>query len=220
MFRDDFISRQITILVQVLARMLKLTKGREFIDALALLEMSFREHLGTDLHTLTTVPDDRVMDFLTFGQMENQRLMRCGIAVALLQATGTLFREQGKNEQGMAYVQKGLNLLLEVELAGEEPPDLPEFVPTVDEMLEGLDVQQLTMESRGTLVFYFEQEGDYATAERVLNTMVADAPDDPETHALALSFYEYLLDETDETLAEGGLSRDHITATLAGLQTH
>ena len=152
MFRDDFISRQITILVQVLARMLKLTKGREFIDALALLEMSFREHLGTDLHTLTTVPDDRVMDFLTFGQMENQRLMRCGIAVALLQATGTLFREQGKNEQGMAYVQKGLNLLLEVELAGEEPPDLPEFVPTVDEMLEGLDVQQLTMESRGTLV--------------------------------------------------------------------
>lgn len=219
MFRDDFISRQIQIFVQILARILKLTKGREFLDALALLEITFRDQLGIDLHAFLTVPEERMVDFLTFGQVENVALTRCGFAVALLQAAANLYREEGRVEQGVPYLQKALNLLLEVELAGEEPPDLPEFVPTVDELLEDADLHQLTIDSRGTLVFYFEREREYAAAEKVLHTMLADRPEDQEIHDLAVSFYEYLLAETDEELVEGDLPREHILATLATLRT-
>jgi hypothetical protein len=207
MFRDDFISRQIQMIVQILARLLGLSKGREFMDAMALLQMTFKDQLGTDLDTFLTVPDDRMVDFLTFGQVEGVALMHSSIAVALLKATADLYAAQDRKDLGLPYFQKALNLLLEVELGGEEPPMLPEFVPTVEEMIEEVDLHTLTLDSRGTLVFYFEREGRYATAERVLNTMVADQPDDPEIRQLAVSFYEYLLEETDEHLAEGGLPR-------------
>lgn len=219
MFRDDYISRQIQIFVQILARILGLTKGREFMDALALLQITFREQLGTDLNTLLTVPDDRMVDFLTFGQTEAVALTRSGLAVALLQATAHLFREQEKEEKSTPYLQKALNLLLEIELAGEEPPELPGFVPTVDELIEDVDLHRLALDSRGTLVFYFEREGEYATAERVLNTMLTDCPDDQEIHDLAVSFYEYLLDESDEQLAEGGLPRAQVITALEQLRT-
>ena len=219
MFRDDYISRQIQILVQILARLLGLTKGREFMDAFSLLQMTFREHLGTDLETLLTVPDDRLVDFLTFGQTEVVALTRSSIAIALLQATAHLHREQGNEEQGLPYLQKGLNLLLEIELAGEGPSELPEFVPTVDELIENVDLRRLTLDSRGTLVFYFEREGAYATAEKVLNTMLADRPEDQEIHDLGVSFYEYLLDESDEKLAEGGLPRGQVITALEQLRT-
>jgi hypothetical protein len=218
MFRDDFISRQIQIFVQILARIFKLTKGREFLDALALLDMTFRDQLGADLHTFLTVPEDRMVDFLIFGQVEAQGLTRCGFAVALLQSAANLYKEEGRVKQSVLYLQKALNLLLEVELSGEEPPELPAFVPTVDELLDDADLHQLSPDSRGTLVFYFEREGDYATAEKVLNTMLADQPNDQETHALAVSFYAYLLDEIDDQLTQGGLSREHVTVTLAKLR--
>ncbi|NUM47000.1 MAG: hypothetical protein HUU38_20060 [Anaerolineales bacterium] len=214
MFRDDYISRQIQIIVLILARILGLSKGREFIDALSLLRMTFRDQLGTDLDAFLTVPDDRMLDYLTFGSTEAVALMHSSMAIALLNATATVYEDWDKAEQGRLYFQKAVNLLLEVELSGEEPPVLPEFVPTVDEMLEGKDLHQLSLESRGTLVFYFEREGEYAAAERVLNTMLADRPDDTEIHQLAVSFYEYLLDEHDEKLAEGGLPREEILEKL------
>ena len=198
MFRDDFISRQIQIFVQILARILGLSKSREFLDARALLEITFREQLGTDIHTFLTTPDDQMVDFLTLGQRTTTALTRCGFAVALLQSAANLYREADKVEQSKPYFQKALSLLLEVELSVEEAPELPEFVPTVEELLEDADLNQLTMDSRGALVFYFEQVNDYAAADNVLNTMLADQPDDPETLALAVSFYEYLLDESDE----------------------
>jgi hypothetical protein len=219
MFRDDYISRQIQIFVQILARILGLTKGREFMDALALLQMTFREQLGTDLNTFLTVPDDRMVDFLTFGQTEVVALTRSGLAVALLQAAAHLYQAQSKEDQGLPYLQKALNLLLEIELAGEEPLELPEFVPTVDDLIEDVDLHRLTLDSRGTLVFYFEREGEYATAEKVLNMMLADRPDDQEIHDLAVSFYEYLLDESDEQLAEGGLPREQVITALEQLRT-
>lgn len=214
MFRDDYISRQIQIIVQILARLLGLSKGREFVDAMALLQMTFKDQLGTDLDTFITVPDDRMVDFLTFGQTEAVALMHSSIAIALLKATSDLYETQSRVDLGQPYFQKALNLLLEVELGGEEPPVLPEFVPTVDEMLEGCDLHALTLESRGTLVYYFEREGLYTMAEQVLNTMLADRPDDPEIRQLASSFYEYLLEESDEKLAEGGLPREDVLQKL------
>jgi len=215
MFRDDFISRQIQIFVQILARILGLSKGREFLDAQALLEITFREQLGTDIYTFLTTPDEHMVDFLTLGQRDTTALTRCGFAVALLQTAATLYREAGKVDQGMAYLQKALNLLLEMELTVEEAPELPEFVPTVEELIEGADLHQLTTDSRGALVFYFERVGTYTSAEKVLNSMLTDQPHDEETRALAISFYEYLLDESDEQLEKGGLPREQIQKALA-----
>lgn len=218
MFRDDFISRQIQILVQILARILGLAKGREFLDAQALLEITFREQLGTDIHTFLTTPDEHVVDFLTLGQRDATALTRCGFAVVMLQTAAILYREAGKVAQSRPYLQKALNLLLEVELSVEEAPELPEFVPTVEELIEGADLHQLTMDSRGSLVFYYERVEDYTAAENVLHTMLADQPDNEETHALAVSFYEYLLDESDEQLEKGGLPRAQVMNALKRLR--
>ncbi|GAB4581855.1 MAG: hypothetical protein Fur0022_46070 [Anaerolineales bacterium] len=219
MFREDYISRQIQLIVQILARILGLSKGREFIDARALLEMTFKEQLGTDLETFLTVPDDRVLDYLSFGKTETVAMMHNSMAVALLNAMATLYHEWGKEAQSLPYFQKAVNVLLEVELSGDEPPVLPEFVPTVDEMLEGKDWRQLSLESRGTLVFYFEREGEYVMAEKVLNSMLADRPDDMEVRQLAVSFYEYLMEESDEKLAEGGLPREEVQRKLEKFQS-
>ena len=218
MFRDDFISRQIQIFVQILARILGLSKGREFLDAQALLEITFREQLGTDIHTFLTTPNEQMVDFLTLGQRDTPALTRCGFAIVLLQTAATVYREAGKVEQSQPYLQKALNLLLEVELTVEEAPELPEFVPTVEELIEGADLHQLTMDSRGALVFYYERVEDYTAAENVLHTMLADQPNDQETHALAVSFYEYLLDESDEQLEKGGLPKAQVVNALARLR--
>ncbi|MCB9136073.1 MAG: tetratricopeptide repeat protein [Anaerolineales bacterium] len=218
MFRDDYISRQIQIIVQVLARILGLSKGREFIDALNLLGMTFREQLGTDLDTFLTVPDDRMVDFLTMGQTEIVATMHSSMAIALLYTNFKIYQDNGRTEQGLPYLQKALSLLLEVELAGDNPPELPDFVPMVEDLVGEVDLHQLSTDSRGTLAFYLEREGDFAEAEKVLRSMLDDRPHDPDVHELVTSFYTYLLDEDDDDLVKGGLPRGEILQRLDELK--
>jgi hypothetical protein len=203
----------------MLARILRLTKGREYLDALAAIEIAFRDQLGTDIDTILTVPNERLLDFMTFGVQSEQALVKTGFAVALLQAAGRVNVEFGKKEQSVPYFEKALGLLLEIELSEEEPPELPEFVTMAEEIIADVALNALSMDTRGALVFYFEREGEFATAEKVLKTMLVDRPDDAEIHELAVSFYEYLLDEDDEQLTEGGLPREQATTALEALKS-
>ena len=214
MFRDDYVLRHIRLFVQFLARIFGLIESDDLDLALELLRQAFRDYLGVDMESLLTIPEERLLDFLTFGERGGLGLSKCSFAITLLKQTGEVLRAKGRPDQAQTYLEKSLSLLLETRLAAEEDLDFPDFTPTVDDLLARAGERKLSIDTRATLVFYLEREGQYARAAEILEGMRADQPDNQDVLDLGASFFEYLLDESDAALEKGGLTRAELRGKL------
>ena len=220
MFREDYIIRHIALFGKVLTRILGLSEGRQYTVALNALQLAFRDFLGVDMDHFITFPEDRLIDFLTFGEFGSARMDKCGFAISLLRETGRLYAAQDHSEKSQVYFRKALNLLLEVILSQEETPELPDFTPTVDELVIELDMLSLSTDTKANLMFYYSRVGSYDKAENTLNGILEVDREDMEIVEFGISFYEYLQDEGDETLMAGNLPREKLEASLANLRVH
>ncbi|HUF38617.1 MAG TPA: hypothetical protein VMN57_08845, partial [Anaerolineales bacterium] len=143
MFRDDFILRHIRLFVQAIAKALGLIKEGDLGFALETVRVSFSDLLGMSLDDFLAYPDDRVKDFLYFGELGPMGLNRTAFAAGMLAIAGRIHAAQDRPELSHACFEKALRVLLETVLGDEEEIELPEFAPPIDEILEAVPVQSL-----------------------------------------------------------------------------
>ncbi len=211
--------RHIRLFVQAIAKVVGLIKAGDPDFALETIRTTFHDLLGTSLDDFLAFPDDRILDFLTFGEVGQLGMSKAGLAANLLMQAGAAWRLKDQPQEAAACFDKSIRLLLEVHLAeGEgQPPLLPEFAPPLEDILAEVAPAGLSADTLGALVFYFEKQAAYGRADGFLHAMLAKAPTDADTLAFGRSFYEYLLEESDENLETGGLPRPQILAALARL---
>lgn len=197
MFKDDYVLRHIRLFVQTIARILGLIKDGDLNLAQETIELAFADSLGLSLNDFLSYPDERVREFLYFGENEVMGLNRTALASALLLQAGRIFAVQGRREKALACFEKSIRLLLETHLADETDPDMPEFAATIEELLGELALEDLHDETLAPLSFYFDRFGEPWRAHACLQILLARRPADPDLRDMATSFYEYLLD--DET---------------------
>jgi hypothetical protein len=217
MYQEDYILRHIRLFVQMIARIFGLIKDGDISFALEVVEGAFRDYLGLSMDDFLAYPQDRLLDFLVFGELGTLGVNKAGFAANLLLQAGIAHRMQNHMERSAPCLEKGLGLVLELELSKQGPFEMPEFAPTVEDFLKESSLASFSPDVLGALAFYFEKSGEYARAESVVRVMLEMDPADPEMRAFARSFYEYLLAETDDTLAKGGARRQQLEAALKGL---
>ncbi len=217
MYQQDYILRHIRLFVQMIARVLGLIKDGDPQFALEVIEGAFRDSLGLSLDDFLAYPQDRLLDFLVFGEMDTLGISKAGYASNLLLQAGIAHRMQNRTDRSNACFEKGLGLILELELSEQGPFELPDFAPGVHDFLKESALKDYSSDVQGALAFYFEKTTEYAQAERVVQAMLEAHPTDPEILDFVRSFYEYLLDETDESLLKGGVRRENLVKILKTL---
>jgi hypothetical protein len=205
MFREDFILRHIRLFVQLLAQLLGLIEAGDLTTSRELIQTAFRDYLGIDMEALFTVPEDKMIDYLTFGEQGENALDRCLFAVTLLFHLGEIEEGSGQPESAARNRNMAVSLMLETLLTLQSGYALPSFSPQLGEVLSRVTFAELSMNAQVALVVYYEQEGRLNDAAERLKELESLHPADDDIAALAASFHAMVADMTTAEKSAAGL---------------
>ncbi len=214
MYRDDFILRHIRLFVLAIAKALKLIEDGDSGFALETVRVSFTDLLGMSMDDFLAYPDDRVKEFLYFGELGPMGLNRTAFAASMLVIAGRIHAGMEQKEHSRAHFEKALRVLLETVLSEEDAVEFPDFTPSIEEILAEVQAADLNDDLLSMLAFYFDRIGELDRAHSSIQTLLTRHPNDPDTKEMARSFYEYLLEEDGKRLREHELTLDEIRRAL------
>ena len=207
--------RHIRLFVQAIAKALGLIKEGDLGLALETIRVTFMDYLGMSLDDFLAYPDDRMRDFLYFGELTVMGLNKAALAGNMLMNAGIIYRARGDEAKAVACFEKAVRLLLDLTLSEEEDPEMPDFAPTIDEIMKEISLDNLSTDTLMPLSFYYDRKQAFGEAHKVIQALLAHDAGNPDVRDLAESFYVYLSEESAELIVAGGLDRDTIIKSLA-----
>ena len=210
MYQDDYVLRHIRIFVKMIARVLGLIEEGDTGLALEMIDTAWHDYLGMSVNDFLGFPPDKLRDFLTLGEQGIVADHKLAFAASLLLHGGLALKKVGQLEPARVRFARGLDLLLALELDEDRKEALPEPSPSIDEFLEAAAGLDIGSEVLSQLVLYFEKNGRYAIATRILQQLIDADHGDPDTVDFARSFYDFVLDESDQKLHDGGVTRGRL----------
>jgi hypothetical protein len=218
MIRQDYLLRMIEQFARMVARILGLSKVGQQQEARPAPARAFRELLGLDCESAVGIPASRLVLVLTIDGDPEAGRNKCAYLAALLNAAGIIYAAQEQPGRSQKAYLQALRLLLEMQ-PRKDGPRLPDYTPTVEELVAAARPAGLPPETNLALLHYFEQAGDYAKAEDALFELREAQPDNAAVVDLGIAFYRRLQQQSDDTLAAGNLPRDEVEAGLAEMES-
>lgn len=216
MIRRDYLLRQIEEFVAVLARLAGLSKDGQWQEASALAGSQFQALAGASADELVRMSDTELLAQVIQGEPTQLVENKIFMLATLFKVNGDILAGWGRREESQPYYLKGLHLLLNTFARGGLATR-PDFVPTVDAFLAGLGEAPLSLPTHAMLMRYCEERGDFARAEDELFDMLEAEPANGELLTFGISFYQRLLQKSDDALVMGNLPREEVNAGLAEL---
>jgi uncharacterized protein DUF6483 len=214
MIRQDYLLRIIEQFGRVWARLVGQLRAGLFPSARATLDQAYQQMLGFTPEAIRVLSAQELLARMQFEVPSDVGRERCFILSALLSAEGDLAGQQHDPDLGAQYYQKALDILLSM-LIQYPTQTLPEYAPTVDQLLAALADYQLPVSSNRLLFSYYEQSGAFAKAEDRLFELRDQSAHAETVAALGEAFYRRLQSYTDAQLQAGDFSRREIKAGLA-----
>jgi len=214
MIRRDYILRQIEQFVAMLAKIAGLAKNEQWQEASAVTAGEFQRLTGMDAREVVRLSETELLARLIQSEPTHVVESKAFMLATLLKTNGDLIVGQGRLEESRQYYLKGLHLLLDT-FGRNEITERPDFVPAVEAFLAGLRDAPLPVKTNAMLMRHYEQTREFAKAEDALFATLDVAPPSPELLELGASFYQRLLDLSDDALMAGNLPRAEAEAGLA-----
>lgn len=221
--QSDWLVQQLSQFARVLAVILGLKKRKQYHASLNAIEEALNTLLDLDLEKLRDLPTAELFRRLTFTEATMVGREKVLFAAALLSEAGDIHAAQDQAETSAAFYTQALQLLFELTTTDDQV-SLPNYAPTVDELLAKVDPETLPLETRIAMMLYFERIEAYGKAEDTLFEMLDATADDPDTTAELIvigdMFYERLQQLDDETLVAGNLAREEIAMGVTDLRNY
>jgi hypothetical protein len=214
MIRRDYILRQIEQFVAMLAKIAGLAKNEQWQEASTVTAGEFQRLTGMDARGVVQMSETELLARLIQSEPTHVVEAKAFMLATLLKTNGDLIAGQGRLEESRQYYLKGLHLLLDT-FGRNEITECPDFVPAVEAFLAGLRDAPLPVKTNAMLMRHYEQTREFAKAEDALFATLDVAPPSPELLELGASFYQRLLDLSDDALMAGNLPRAEAEAGLA-----
>ena len=215
MIRQDYIMRMIEQLVRVLVEAAALKKAHKYTEALLTIDQALQQLSGFDSKFVNSLPDDSLIALLKTGDALDAD--KCIIVADLLDIEGDIYEVQGQLEESYYRHLKALNLFLAAFLSRTQT-NLPHHFGQIEPIVEKLEPYDLPLETKHSLWQYYEQVGRYAQAEDLLYELIEVEPGSKEMIEQGISFYQRLLQKSNQELATGNLPRAEIEEGLAELK--
>ena len=213
--KKDYLMRYIEQMTHVIAHVLRLKQARQYDQAMAITNSTMRDLVGVGSGALLYLPTDDIVNRLQL-QDDIGWEEKCVFIAAVLKEEGDIYLAQEAWDEGYGRYLKALELLLVVHAKAPDF-DIPDAAPTVDGLLGQLTGIVLPEELTAGSITYYEQKGDYASAENMLFLWLETHPNSAEPVSTGITFYERLLTRNDDTLIAGDLPREEVEAGLTEL---
>ncbi len=207
MFPNDYVMRQIELLVWGLARIMGLRQENRLEEALNLTQATLRKFFGLTDQAVEELPWHNLMALASLGGVPDYE--RCALLAQLIAEKADLGRMQGAEES--ALYLKSLCIYLAATDASE-PLQTAEHDGRIKDLMARVVLDCLPDELLGSVFHHHWRTGQYARAEDALYDMLEAGF--PGSREEGIDFYHVLLEKSDGELDCGGLPR---TEVLEGL---
>ncbi len=211
MFPNDYVMRQIELLVWGLAKIMGLKQENRLEEAVDLYQATLRKFFGLTEQAVEELPWSDLMAVASLGGLPDYE--RCALLAQLIAEKADVGRLRGADES--ALYLKALCISL-VAVDQSEQLQGAEHARWIDEWLSLLGRVALPEGVLGAAFRHFWRTGQYARAEDVLYEMLdAGLPGSGDE---GVAFYQALLAMPDQALALGGLPREEALDGLDSLK--
>ncbi|MHB8522823.1 MAG: DUF6483 family protein [Limisphaerales bacterium] len=216
MIREDYILAWIKRYVRWLLEIAGFIRAEDYQGAIRRIDVALRHLLGLGPDSVIALSEGEILARLTMGEPTQFVQDKCLLLAALLKQLGIVCAAQQRNDKSRDCFIQALHIMLGIRL---NAPDLalPEYAPTVAELVELLRPYALPPRTYGALMIFHEQTGKFAKAEDALFALLEATPDTPEAIDIGVAFYQRLQTLPDDALVAGGLPRVEVEAGLAEL---
>ncbi len=211
MLTEDYLIRQINLGLATLARIIGLKTAGHYQEALIEIDQLLEELIGLRSYMIKNLTDEGVLAILSHPNgLDTDRLM---LIANLIKHEGDIYASKNYIEDTNSNYMRALNFYLEVQLSGGSqyfPPPHQQ----IEELLERFNISELPAGTLYNLFSYYEQAGEFAKSEGMLDAVLEAVDLSEEMVAEYEEFYTRLLEKTDQELEYGGLSRSQIEKKL------
>jgi hypothetical protein len=195
----------VTAISETVARLANLRTAGNYEKSLEVIDENLEELLGLKADLVRQFNDQQIIDMLTVNEyLDVARLYH---VAELFRLEGEIYRDQEQAELAQISQIRALNLFVEVGFAVEN--EFLEADDQIDALFDSLG-EGAPEDTLYTLFDYYEQVGAYDRAETAIDMMLQKTGNNPDILAEKRAFYTRLLEESDDELEEGGLSREII----------
>jgi len=209
---DELLRMLVTAITETVARLTHLRTAGNYEESLEVIDENLEELLGLRADLVRQLDDWQIKDMLTVNEyLDVERLYHVAVMFRL---EGEIYRDQGQAESAKISQIRALNLFVEVGFAVEN--EFLEADDYIDELFDALR-EETPEDTLYTLFDYYEQVGAYDRAETAIDLMLEKTENNADILTEKRAFYVRLLEENDDELREGGISRESIERSLSEL---
>jgi hypothetical protein len=217
MIRNDYILRMIEEFARIVSRIVSLRRAGSWQPAAHAVDDQCRELTGVSAAQAVELSETELLARVLKGDGAHALREKILFLVSLLKEAGDIRTGEARVAEAQTCYLKALHLLLHV-LAQKDLHDLPDFVPSIEMLLDPLRESRLPMSTCVLLMQHYERTGEFARAEDALFAMLEEEPAADDLLRHGEEFYRRLLAFSDDTLRRGNLPRAEITSSLEELR--
>lgn len=215
MSQRDYILRIAQEFGSALAQVLYNRQIKDYTVAHKLIDEQSKQIFGMGIGFMRSVRDETLLSMLTsFDRLDTEK---CWLLAMLLKAEGDIYEDQGNASESYYSYIRSLHLFLEVLLLETTSVDRS-IDPEIEELLSRLSDYNLPLRTRSQLFRYFAYTHEYARAEDLLFEMLEASGPNEEIVANGISFYQRLLNKSDEALKADHFTKEQVLKGLSQLE--
>lgn len=215
MINKDYILRIAERFGRELAILLHMRERNQFEEALIHIDDLFLNSLGLTIGFVNSVSEEVLLTLISpLGVLDSEK---CLWVAMLLIIEGDIYDDQDKNDEAFYRYVKSLYFYIEVVLHTPNLDDL-DVVNEIESILNKLEAYELPLKTKNQLFRYYERMGHYDKAEDVLFDIAEAKADNLNMLTPGATFYERLLQKSNDDLAAGNFSLEEAKEGLAALQ--
>jgi hypothetical protein len=215
LFTNDYIMRQIEMLVQGIALVMGLKKENRQEEAADLLTGTLTKFFGLSDKALEQLSWKSLMEVASPGYAPNME--KCALLAQLIKEKADIDgKAEGAAEASAELYAKALNMLLTAVLADDRLAGGTN-AQYIEEIIELLNDRAHPQDSLQLLMQYYEATGRYGKAEDALFILLEATGNREDMVDAGTAFYKRLLLLPDERLLTGNLPRHEVSEGLRRL---
>jgi hypothetical protein len=214
--QQDYILRMIQQLSGFLVRVTKLREAGQTEQALEATSEAFGTMGGLNASLVHAVSEDDLVQLLRArGSIDPDR---CYAIAEILREEASIYDDLGQPDESLPRYLKSLRLHLE---AFPDPREAPTqtSINALADLIDHVPASAMSLPTFDDLVIFLTESGAYALAENVLLERRDAFPDDETLRKIGEAFYRSVLDQPDDGIEAGGLSREEAEDGLASMRT-
>lgn len=215
--QQDYILRMIEQLGVFVRRVAGLKHEGKTGEAFQAVGEAFGSLGGLNASLVHALSEDDLINLLRArGAIDSDR---CLALAEILREEADLYEDLGQPEQALPRYLKSLRLHLEAFPDPEDAP-LPVSTSAIENLVDRVPAAALSFQTFDYLISFLTDSGEYARAENVLLERREALPEEDLALGIGEEFYRSVLEQPDDGIEAGGLSReeaeDGLTAWLEG----